>query len=793
MTARTSILAFSLALAVAASACSGGALPLATPTAVRATPSAPPTRVVPGTPGPTPDFARSLPGAAPRDAALAARLADAWTSHGGGHRPRTRHVDAAGAPLYTNRLLLEASPYLLQHAHNPVDWYPWGDEAFATARRLGRPVLLSIGYSTCHWCHVMEEESFDDEEIARFLNEHYVAIKVDREERPDLDAVYMSAVLALTGSGGWPMTVWVTPDREPFFAGTYFPARDGDRGVATGFLSLLLQMKAIYETEPDRVAAAARELTQAVRARSVASERAEEPVDASVLAGAVERARRSYDPVWGGAARVPKFPSAFPIRLLLRSHRRTGDPETLAMAATTLEKMAAGGMRDQLGGGFHRYSTDRRWLVPHFEKMLYDNALLAIAYLEGAAATGRADLAAIARTVLDDVEREFGAPDGGFFSAIDADSRGPDGRLAEGLFYTWTPAEIEAALGRERATTFAGAYGITTEGNFEGRSILFLPKPLDETARDLGVARDALGRDLAASRDALLAARAHRVRPFRDEKVLAAWNGLAISAFARAALALGEPAYAERAARAADFVLGRMQDGARLHRAFVAGRPAEAGLLEDYAFTIAGLLDLYEATGDPRRLRAAIALDAVLAEHFEDRDAGGFFGTPDDGEALLTREKPSADGAEPSGNSVELLNLLRLHDLTGDERYRARADRALAAFGKPLRSSPEALDEMLLAVDWRLDVPKEIAIVAPAARSEAEPFLAELRRAFVPNRVLAIAVAGRDLDLQAEAVPLLADKTARGGRATAYVCEHRVCKLPTNDPAVFARQIAPAR
>jgi hypothetical protein len=508
-----------------------------------------------------------------------------------------------------------------------------------------------------------------------------------------------------------------------------------------------------------------------------------------VLESAADYYRSRYDGEHGGVEGAPKFPSSLPVRFLLRYHRRTGDAEALRMASRTLERMAAGGMYDQVGGGFHRYSTDRRWLVPHFEKMLYDNALLAIAYLEGYQATGLEDFARVAREILRYVERDMTSPEGAFYSATDADSLAPGKEREEGWFFTWTPAELEAALGAERARAVGAFYGVTPGGNFEGRSILHVSRPLGEVAAALGLPPEKVRATVEESRDVLYAVRAERPPPLRDEKVLAAWNGLMIGAHARAALVLGEERYARRAARAADFVLTHMRDDGRLLRSFKDGRARHAGYLDDHAFVIAGLLDLYEATSETRWLREAIALDRVLEQQYEDAEHGGYYMTSDDHESLLAREKPAYDGAEPSGNSVQALNLMRLHELTTDDRYRQRAERTLRAFGERLERAPAALSEMLLAADFHLDNPKELVIVTPRSRSEAEPLLAELRAAFLPNRVLTVAAEGADLAAQAELIPLLEGKVARNGKATAYVCEQRVCKFPTTDPEVFARQI----
>jgi uncharacterized protein YyaL (SSP411 family) len=719
---------------------------------------------------------------------LQAKLLSALRAKGPSYVPNTRHKNPDGSPKYTNRLILETSPYLLQHAHNPVNWYSWGDEAFAAARRLGRPVLLSIGYSTCHWCHVMEEESFEDEQIAQYLNANYIAIKVDREERPDIDAIYMSAVQSLTGSGGWPMTAWLTPDKKPFFGGTYFPARDGDRGTRVGFFSLLKKMNSSYHQSPEEAEASAAKLVEAIR-RQMAPDTAGGLPSTATLDDAAALYASRFDVANGGMRGAPKFPSSLPVRFLLRNHRRTANPESLRMATVTLQKMADGGIYDQVGGGFHRYSTDERWLVPHFEKMLYDNALLTLAYVEGYQAIHRPELARIAREVLRYVEREMTSGDGAFYSASDADSLDPSGHLEEGRFFTWTEAEIAGVLGADQARIVNGFYGVTEPGNFEGRSILFVPRPLADAARDFHLSEPNVRRSIEAGREKLYLARAKRTPPRRDDKILTAWNGLMISALAKTALALGENSYAERAARAATFVLGSMRKNGRLLRSSKDGEAAHDAYLDDYAFLIAGLLDLYEVTGAVPWLEEAIGLDATLEEHYEDKRGGGFFLTSDDHEKLLARDKPSYDGAEPSGNSVHALNLLRLHELTTKDGYRQRAERLLTAFGAVLARSPSSLAEMLLAVDFFRDAAKEIVIVVRGPHSAAEPYLAKLRDAFLPNRVLVIASEGAELDALARVVPLVKGKVARDGRPTAYVCEKAACELPTTDPEVFATQL----
>ena len=733
----------------------------------------------------------TLPGAPPFSAELQAELATALAAKGPAYVPRTRHRNDDGSPRYTNRLILESSPYLIQHAHNPVSWYPWGDEAFEEARRLGRPVLLSVGYSTCHWCHVMEEESFEDEDIARVINESYIPIKVDREQRPDVDSIYMAAVQTVTGRGGWPMTVWLTPDRKPFYGGTYFPPRDGDRGARTGFRTYLTELRKQHDEQPERIASLGDRITARIRQQlTPAAAAAADLPGAEVLDATVLVFTRQFDPQHGGMNRAPKFPSDFPNRLMLREYHRTGSPEYLDMVTRTLESMAAGGIHDHVGGGFHRYSVDGEWLVPHFEKMLYDNARLAILYLEAWQATGRSDFAEVARRILRYVRAEMTAPEGGFYSATDADSPTPEGHAEEGWFFTWTPAEIRAAVGEAWAPVVEAYFGVTESGNFEGRNILHRSRSIDDVAAQLELPRERVEAILPQAVDRLYRARLLRPAPLRDDKILTSWNGLMISAFAVGGQVLADPSFVAQAEKAADFVLGRMRQDGRLRRSFRGGTLTRDAYLDDYAFFIAGLLDLYETTSDPRWIREAIALQETLERHYRDAASGGYFMTSDDHEALLSREKPAFDGAEPSGNSIALMNLVRLQELTGDDRYRARADALLRSFGPTLERAGAGSTEMLVALAFRLAKPKEIVIVTHGPKSEAEPFLAALRKSFSPNRVLVVASQGRDLADQAEVVPLLEGKVARKGKPTAYVCESGVCSLPATEVEVFMAQIA---
>ena len=716
-----------------------------------------------------------LPGARPVPPELAAAIEKAARG-AGGERPR-----------YANRLALEASPYLRQHAHNPVDWRPWGEEAFAEARRLGRPILVSIGYSTCHWCHVMAEESFEDLEIATYMNRHYVAIKVDREERPDVDATYLKALEAMEVAGGWPLNVWLTPDGKPFFGSTYLPPRDGDRGVKSGFLTVLERGRELVETDREGLAKNAARVAAGMRAL-VEPARAIGGLGAGELRGAAALLERAFDPDNGGVA-IPgqrnKFPADMPVRFLLRYARRTGDGEARRMAEVTLEKMAAGGIRDQLGGGFHRYATDPQWRVPHFEKMLYDNALLAVAYLEGYQATGREDFAEVAREILSFANRDL-RQRSWYASAIDADSRGADGRTAEGIYYTWTPAEVDAALGAGQGADLVRAwYGVSKAGNFEGRSVLAVSRPLGEVAAALGLDEARAREILSDARPRLLAAREKRPPPHRDDKFLTGWNGLMVSAMARAALVLEAGGASGKgllgSAESVGFTLGAMSLGG-LRRVAAGGR-GELRTLEDHAFVIAGLLDLFEATGDASALGHVLRLDAELAADFED-PAGGFFSTAAGGDPRLLREKPFEDGALPSGNSVMALNLLRLAELTGKEEYRERADRLLAAASGTVSAEPAASPDLLLAIDWRTDTPLEIALVARTSRDELARFRAVLARTFLPNRVL---LAGTEEELAglAGSVPWLAEKKAIGGKPTAYVCTggSASCRRATRRPS----------
>jgi uncharacterized protein YyaL (SSP411 family) len=731
----------------------------------------------------------ALPSAPPLPSAIRKKIALELASRPSDYKPRTRNLRPDGAPEYSNRLLLEASPYLQQHAHNPVNWYPWGDEAFEDAKRLGRPVMISIGYSTCHWCHVMEEESFDTVAAASYVNEHFISIKGDREARPDIDAVAMAAVHAMGKRGGWPLTVWLTPDREPFFGGTYFPPRSV--GGRPGFLDVLRRINETYTNEPARVAELSKQVTGAIQQQLAGQSALQSRIpDSSVFDLALATTARVADREWGGNRGEPKFPSSVPLRFLLRYYRLTGEKDALTLATLALEKMAAGGIYDHVGGGFHRYSTDARWLVPHFEKMLYDNALLAVVYLEAAQLTGRVDFAAVSRSILDYVAREMTSSDGTFFSATDADSLSDGGETEEGWFFTWTPAEIQSALGADLAKIVTAYYGVTPRGDYEGRNILHAWRSREKVASELGMSMQALDEALDRARAGLYEARSRRAWPLRDSKVLVSWNGLMISAFARAGLVFDEERYVAAAARAAGFILDEMQEDGALRRVYQGGRADGPAFLEDYAFLIAGLLDLYEVDTQPRWLRAASALQSTLDAHYIDALGGGYFQTADNADALLAREKPSRDGAIPSGNSVAALNLLRLAELTGNRRYNEAVIPIFSAFSDLMDRQPTAISEMLLALDFYLSKRVEIVLITPPDEKGLDAMLAPVRAMFFPNRVLVAAAENDQLESHAELNPLLKDRIARDGQTTVYLCQNYVCGFPTADPATFAEQLA---
>jgi uncharacterized protein YyaL (SSP411 family) len=673
---------------------------------------------------------------------------------------------------FTNRLAQEKSPYLLQHAHNPVDWYPWGEEAFEKARREDKPIFLSVGYSTCHWCHVMERESFESEEIASVLNQYFVPIKVDREERPDVDRLYMLFVQASTGSGGWPMSVWLTPARKPFFGGTYFPP--DNRFGRPGFKHILERLAQAWRDDRARVEESSAQVVEQLREYGSLGA-AEGEAGPEVLERAFQGFRRMFDARLGGFGRAPKFPRPSIHNFLVRYHAASRSEEALEMVLTTLREMVKGGMNDQIGGGFHRYSVDEHWFVPHFEKMLYDQAQLATSYLEAFQITRDGQYAVAARDIFTYLLRDMTDPDGGFYSAEDADSAADPAKpneKGEGAFYVWRQSEIEAALGAPNAAKFCHRYGVAEGGNveedphgeFRGVNILYQAHPI-ETEEDR--------RELKAAGAKLLEIRARRPRPLRDDKILSAWNGMMISSLAQAAQILGDAAYAQAARAAVDFLHRHLWDAERqiLRRRFREGESAIDGFLDDYAYVGLALLDLYETTFEARDFAWAVQLAERALALFEDTERGGFFSTPDDG--ALLRLKDDYDGAEPSGNSGMALLLLRLSRMTDREDFRGAAERTLRAFASRMREAGTGVPQMLVAQSFALAKPREIVLAGPPVHPAMHAMLASIHRRFLPNTVVMRA------EQCARAMPAI------DGAPTAYVCENFACKLPVTDVAAL--------
>jgi len=662
-----------------------------------------------------------------------------------------------------NRLAQETSPYLLEHANNPVDWYPWGAEALARARTQNKPILLSIGYSACHWCHVMARESFEDPETAAVMNRDFVPIKVDREERPDLDQVYMRAVQGLTGSGGWPMTVFLLPDGTPFFAGTYFPP--SDRFGMPAFRRVLAAIADAFAKRPADIEATAAQVRDFLNRPSMPLAAGE--LTPALLDEATARLERDFDVVHGGFGGAPKFPQPMLIEHLLRSHVRTGEAGALDVAVRTLRAMAAGGMYDQLGGGFHRYSVDDRWLVPHFEKMLYDNALLVRAYLDAWQLTHEPAFRRIVEETVAFVRREMTSPEGGFYSSLDADSEAEEGR-----FYLWTPQELEAALGVEQAQALSAAFDVTATGNFEGRSILHPVAPGAAALMD-------------AARDRLMASRARRARPHRDEKQIAGWNGLMLRALADAGRVLDRPDLVMAAQTNARFLLSRMREGERMRRSYKDGRAPLPGYLEDQAAVADGLFSLYEATFDPRWLDAVRGLVNEMLTAFWDENSAAFFDTAADQERLVARPQDVTDNAIPSGTSLAVDVLLRAGTLLGVQAWTERGRTVLQRLAPTAAMAPLAFGRLLAALDFQLGRPVELALVANAGDPETKAFLDVIRERFLPNCLIAVAAPEGD----GRTIPLLAARRAIGEKTTAYLCEGFVCQAPTSDPAELRRQL----
>jgi len=688
-------------------------------------------------------------------------------------------------PRKANRLIYETSPYLLQHAYNPVDWYPWGEEALAKAKRENKPILLSIGYSACHWCHVMERESFANERIARIMNEHFVNIKVDREERPDLDHIYQTAVQLLTGHGGWPLTVFLTPDQRPFYAGTYFPPED--RFGRPGLPRVLLSLIRTWREDPERIERAARQLTAALRQvdrreLDVRAPIAPEEGDA-LLAKAAAWLLRQADEEHGGFGSAPKFPNASALQFLLRVGARRLDQgeKALAFATFTLTQMARGGIYDQLGGGFHRYAVDEAWRVPHFEKMLYDNALLPPLYIEAYQLTGDRRYAEVARHTLTYVLREMSHPGGGFYSSQDADSEGEEGK-----YFVWRPDQIAAAVGEEEAALVCAHFGVTERGNFEGQTtVLRVARGIDELAREFGAAPADIARRLAAAKERLLAARERRAKPGLDDKVITGWNALMISALARAAEGLGDGTYLARAREAAGFIMEHLTAGDRLLRSFRIKPSPVQGYLEDYAYWVAALIDLYEATLERGYLEAARHWMDVTLELFYDADSPGFFLVPQDQEGLIHRPKDWRDQSTPSGTGVAVQNLLRLHPAFDRAGYEEKAAAVLETYRRQMDQNPWGTASLLLAYDGAVFGATELVLVArPDQRDELASFAEVIGSRYIPQRIVHAVTPGEAASQEAPA--LWQGKEQREGRVTAYVCRNFRCSEPVVEPEALA-------
>ena len=678
-----------------------------------------------------------------------------------------------------NRLINETSPYLLQHAHNPVDWYPWGEEAFQHAREKNKPVFLSIGYSSCHWCHVMERESFENAQIAGLMNELFINIKVDREERPDLDQIYMAAVQTLTGRGGWPLNIFITPEGKPFYGGTYFPPEDS-AGMA-GFPRVLRSIAAAYHTKPDELARAISQLQSQLQNHQ-GLRPGNEPLTGDILDTAFGHLQKGFDYANGGFGGAPKFPQPMTLEFLLHYYLRSGDPGVLQMVETSLTNMARGGIFDQLGGGFHRYSTDAYWLVPHFEKMLYDNALLSRLYLHAYQATGKTFYRNVAEDTLDYVAREMTSPEGGFYSAQDADSEG-----VEGKYYVWKLEEIVTLLGRDEARIFSRYFGVTEEGNFEGTNILFQAEDVEKLERETGLKVEDLEASIRRSKKLLLEARERRVKPARDEKVLTAWNGLMMAAFAEAANILDRPDYRRVAKVNATFLLDALKEGRWLLRSYKDSKAKIPGYLEDYAAVIDGLLALHAATFEPRWLAEARLLADTMVEEFWDDSEKVFYDTGRRHETLFLRPRDIFDNVLPSGSSNASRVLLRLAVITGNRDYARPAITMLRSMRNMMLEYPSGMANWLCALDFNFSTPVEIAVIGPRDDAGTQALVSVVYNKFIPNKI----VVGRDTTLpaQTEGIPLLEQRDMVDGRPTAYVCENYSCLQPTTDPEELRSQL----
>lgn len=696
-----------------------------------------------------------------------------------------------------NRLINEKSPYLLQHAFNPVDWYPWGEDAFEKARREDKPIFLSVGYSTCYWCHVMEREVFEDESIAALMNEYVVSIKVDREERPDVDRVYMTALQAMTGGGGWPMSMFLTPDLKPFYGATYIPPEPAYG--RPGFPTILSAIHEAWASQRQDIIANSQKVADYISNVTSPQVKATE-AGMSALQGGFGSFSASYDSRYAGFGNAPKFPRPVAFNFLLRYHVRTGDQSALDMSLETLKQMARGGMYDHMGGGFHRYATDARWHVPHFEKMLYDQAQLVVSYLEAYQITHDEFYAGVVRDILGYVLRNMTHPRGGFYSAEDAESAvdptKPEEK-EEGAFYTWRKSEIDAVLTPEQARVFNYHYGVKESGNvksdphqeFVMENILFVARTPEETAGQFGLSPKEVQSILSASREKLLEVREKRPRPHLDDKILVSWNGLMISAFSRAYQVLGDQEYLQAAHRASQFIQDNLYDGKgkKLLRRYREGESRYEAHLEDFAFLIQGLMDLYEASLDIAWLKTVIVLTEQQNRLFYDKDQGGFYDISGLDKSILVRTKEWYDGAEPTGNSIVILNLLRLSQMTDNQEWRAMADQSLAYFGGRMVNSPQAMPQFLVALDFSLSKPKQIIIAGKADDPHTRTLIEEVHSRFIPNKILLLADNGKAQELLASYIPFIETVEMLNGKATAYICENYTCQLPTSSREMVAR------
>ncbi len=696
-------------------------------------------------------------------------------------RVRRRGSKRVTGHKHTNNLINETSPYLLQHAHNPVDWHPWGDAALSKARAENKPILLSIGYSACHWCHVMEHESFENEDIARLMNENFVNIKVDREERPDLDQIYMNAVQMMTGQGGWPMTMFLTPEGVPFYGGTYFPP--ADRYNMPGFPRILASVAEAFRSQPDQVASTATAMLGELRRVGLA-EQSRELLTNDILDSAFRRISANYDSTNGGFGGAPKFPPAMNLEFFLHSHHRTGSNEALEMVEHSARKMSEGGMYDQLGGGFHRYSVDAKWLVPHFEKMLYDNALLSRMYLHLYQVTKNPASRRIAEETLDYVVREMTDTGGGFYSSQDADSEGE-----EGEFFVWSLREILEVLGDGDGDLFCQYFNVSEGGNFEGQNILHISSSIEDAAARNKVSVDELQAIVDRGREKLFAVREQRIKPGRDEKVLTAWNGLMLASFAEASAILERSDYRKIAEANARFLLFHLQKDGLLLRTHKDGEAKLNAYLEDYACLIEGLICLYEATGELNWIESAVTLADKMIEQFWDESEGGFFFTGKSHEKLIIRSKEFMDNATPSGNSIAALSLLRLSLLIANDDYHRRATAVLRLMADQIRRYPSAFGFALSALDFYLDSPLEVVLVgSPDPR--LDELLRTVWRTYLPNRV--IATCRKDHEQAAAIVPLFTGRDTLANEPTAFVCRANTCQRPVNTPDDLVAQLTTA-